>query len=93
MHEQFIQCSLVLDMTMSSVPDLGSDAFYPPGYGLRIWDELFPDRGSRIPDFAPEPIRSKNKVSLHPTFHVGFGIPDEKNFGSGIRNVRIPDTV
>jgi hypothetical protein len=48
-----------------------------------IRNEFFPDPGSRIPDpfaydldydLAPESIRSKKKVTLHSTFHVGSGI-------------------
>jgi hypothetical protein len=31
-------------------PDPGSFAFLPPGSGIRIRDEFFPDLGSRIPD-------------------------------------------
>jgi hypothetical protein len=31
-------------------PDPGSGAFLPPGSGIRIRDEFFPDPGSRIPD-------------------------------------------
>jgi hypothetical protein len=31
-------------------------------------------------DFSPKPIRSKKKVSLHPTFHVGSGIKQSQEY-------------
>jgi hypothetical protein len=79
----------------------GSGAFVPPW----IRDNFFSDPQSRIPDLAPKSIRSKNKVSVYSTFHVGsgiqekmfvsgFGIRDEKIVGSGILDItfRIRDT-
>jgi hypothetical protein len=37
-YQSCIQCSIA---------DPGSDAFLPPGSGIRIRDELFPDPGSK----------------------------------------------
>jgi hypothetical protein len=47
-------------------PDPGSGAFLPPGSGIRIRDEFFPDPGSRIPDPAPFLMKfSYNIVRIH----------------------------
>jgi hypothetical protein len=41
--------SLGVVLGLISVADLdpGSGAFLPPGSGIRIWDEFFPDPGSK----------------------------------------------
>jgi hypothetical protein len=42
-------------------------------------------------DIDPKTIRSKKKVSLLSTFHVGSRIWDEKMSGSGMRKCWDPD--
>jgi hypothetical protein len=81
----------------------GSVLFTP---GTQIQDKFFPDLGSRIfltltkttlrlrLYFAPESIRSKKKVSLHSTFHVGSRLKKclDPDPGSGMRKWSDPES-
>jgi hypothetical protein len=61
------------------------------GSGVNFSGSLIPDLFDHDLDknFAPEGIRSKKKVSLHSTFHVGSGMKNCLDPDPGLENCRI----